>query len=265
MSFILDALKKSEAERQRQVGPTLLEVRITQPRRRLPLWALLVALLLGLNMLLLAYVLHKPAPDSPGTGGAAAGTAPAAAGAGAAPHAASALPAPSVAAPPAAATSAAAANPVSSPAGPASAGTQAGAAPQLPPPASIEAAAAAGRGYPDAAGEPQEDTRNPADEEPAVPPRRAANAGASASAKAQRADAESYTSWPSVSEVGGELPDLRLDLHVYAERPSDRYALINMHKVHEGDALPEGPRVIAITRAGVAMSYHGQNFMLHPQ
>ncbi len=34
MSFILDALKKSEAERQRQTGPTLLEVRVTQPRRR---------------------------------------------------------------------------------------------------------------------------------------------------------------------------------------------------------------------------------------
>ena len=28
MSFILDALKKSEAERQRQAGPTLLQVRV---------------------------------------------------------------------------------------------------------------------------------------------------------------------------------------------------------------------------------------------
>ena len=34
MSFILDALKKAEAERQRQTGPTLLEVRVTQPRQQ---------------------------------------------------------------------------------------------------------------------------------------------------------------------------------------------------------------------------------------
>ncbi len=45
MSFILDALKKSEAERQRQTGPTLLELRVTQPRRRYPAWALWVGIL----------------------------------------------------------------------------------------------------------------------------------------------------------------------------------------------------------------------------
>lgn len=86
-----------------------------------------------------------------------------------------------------------------------------------------------------------------------------------AGANAPRAAVDDYASWPSLSEVGGGLPDLRLDLHVYAERSRDRYALINMHTVHEGDVLPEGPRVVAITRTGVALTYHGQNFMLHPQ
>ena len=38
MSFILDALKKSEAERQRQAGPALLEMRVVRPRRRIPVW-----------------------------------------------------------------------------------------------------------------------------------------------------------------------------------------------------------------------------------
>ena len=62
MSLILDALKKSEAERQRQNGPTLLEVRITQPRRRYPTWVIAVGALLALNMLLLlVFVLHRPA------------------------------------------------------------------------------------------------------------------------------------------------------------------------------------------------------------
>src|SRR6185437_9163877 len=62
MSFILDALKKSEAERQRQAGPTLLEVRITRPRRRYPLWAAIVGALLAVNaVVLVAFVLHRPA------------------------------------------------------------------------------------------------------------------------------------------------------------------------------------------------------------
>src|ERR1700679_1827276 len=60
MSLILDALKKSEAERQRQSGPTLLEVRVTQPRRRYPTWVIAVAVLLAVNMLLLlAFVLRR--------------------------------------------------------------------------------------------------------------------------------------------------------------------------------------------------------------
>jgi general secretion pathway protein B len=57
MSFILDALKKSESERQRQAGPALMEVRIAPPRHRLPLWAMLVGALLLLNIVVLAAVL----------------------------------------------------------------------------------------------------------------------------------------------------------------------------------------------------------------
>ena len=47
MSFILDALKKSEAERQRQAGPALLEMRIVRPARRLPVWAVIVGVARG--------------------------------------------------------------------------------------------------------------------------------------------------------------------------------------------------------------------------
>src|SRR5579872_331860 len=62
MSFILDALKKSEAERQRQAGPTLLEVRITRPRRRYPLWAIIVGALFGINVVVLTVVLLRKPP-----------------------------------------------------------------------------------------------------------------------------------------------------------------------------------------------------------
>src|ERR1700741_38813 len=61
MSFILDALKKSETDRQRQSAPALFEVKVAAPRRRLPLWAVGLAVLLGVNVLVLAWVLLRPA------------------------------------------------------------------------------------------------------------------------------------------------------------------------------------------------------------
>ena len=73
MSFILDALKKSEAERQRQAGPALLEMRVVRPRRRWPMWALTGGVLLVLsNVVLLIWVLLRtPSPPPPATATAA--------------------------------------------------------------------------------------------------------------------------------------------------------------------------------------------------
>jgi general secretion pathway protein B len=59
MSFILDALKKSENDRQRQSAPALFEVKVAAPRRRLPLWAVGLAVLLGVNALILGWVLLR--------------------------------------------------------------------------------------------------------------------------------------------------------------------------------------------------------------
>jgi general secretion pathway protein B len=233
MSLILDALKKSEAERQRQTGPALLEVRVTQPRRRFPAWVIAVGVLLALNLLLLlAFVLHRPvaAPLAAPTAAVAPGAAAAVAAA------------PAVAAPTALPASVA----------PMAAGEAA--------PPTLQAASGSGeagvlasppRSLPpsDTTMDGQNSLGNPADDEPAVP------AGVAAH----------YSNLPSFSDVGGDLPVLRLDLHVYAARARDRYALINMHRVQEGDALPEGARVLAITREGVALEYRGQEFMLHPQ
>jgi Type II secretion system protein B len=61
---------------------------------------------------------------------------------------------------------------------------------------------------------------------------------------------------------GANLPQLRLDLHVYAAKPQDRFALINMHKMHEGDSLPDNVRVESITPEGVIMSHNGSRFLL---
>ncbi len=66
-------------------------------------------------------------------------------------------------------------------------------------------------------------------------------------------------------ELSGKLPELRLDLHVYAARPADRYAFINMHKMREGDVTPEGVRVVEITADGAVLDYRGTEFLLGHQ
>jgi hypothetical protein len=70
---------------------------------------------------------------------------------------------------------------------------------------------------------------------------------------------------PSRDEViaqGTQLPDLRLDLHVYAPKPADRFVFINMRKLREGESLPEGVRVDEITPTGAELSYRGKRFAL---
>ena len=59
MSFILDALKKSEAERARKAGPALLDLRIASPRRRLPVWVFVLVAILLVNLAVLAAVLWR--------------------------------------------------------------------------------------------------------------------------------------------------------------------------------------------------------------
>src|SRR5205807_3458227 len=69
MSFILDALKKSESDRQRQSGPALFEVKLAPPRTGLPPWGLAVGALLlvnlGVGMWML--LLRHAATPAPGT------------------------------------------------------------------------------------------------------------------------------------------------------------------------------------------------------
>jgi len=223
MSFILDALKKSEAERQRQAGPTLLEVRITRPRRRYPLWAALLGALLGINIVVLGVLwLHKP-PAATVERLDQATVPPVAA--------MTTTPAPVARAAAPVARNVTATN-----------GPDALAGADGNEPASAQAASSS-------------DASNAADEEPAVPASRV---------QVERAGPGTYANLPSISELGGSVPALQLDLLDYSEQPNERYALVNMHRVREGDVLPEGPRVLAITRDGVALNYRGKDFLLRP-
>jgi len=228
MSFILDALKKSESERQRQAGPALLEMRIVRPARRLPIWALVVGVLLIISVGVLAWLAWRPAP------------APATALTAASPPANAAM----TSSAPAAVV---AQTPLGAPAGapgsalaPATLATPPAATPQTVQPSS-QATNAATDG-------------NPADTEPAV----AAPAGSAR-------EAIGSGNLRTYAELGGSLPELRLDLHVYAANPAERYAFINMHKVREGEVTAEGVQVKEITREGVVLDYHGTEFVLGRQ
>lgn len=64
MSFILDALKKSEEERLRQQNPSTLPTTARRSTRKTPSWVWALMALLGINLVVLAVVLLKPAAES---------------------------------------------------------------------------------------------------------------------------------------------------------------------------------------------------------
>ena len=61
------------------------------------------------------------------------------------------------------------------------------------------------------------------------------------------------------------IPELHLDIHVYAKRPADRFVFINNRKYKEGATLQEGPTVERITRDGVLLRYQNLRFSIPRQ
>jgi len=249
MSFILDALKKSETDRQRQSGPSLFEVKVAPPRRRLPIWAVAIAVLLAINAIVVSWMLLRRAP-APAAGPAPSpASAPgAAASASAAPVTATRAPAaaPSATvAPPAAAPLASAPSPGS---GTAATRSGASAATAALPPATTAGAAPP---VPDQAAA----SGTPSDYAPAVEP------GAQDAGGTSTAASGDLPLYQQVVTSDG-LPPLHLDLHVFAKSPQDRFVMINMHRLGEGGSLPNGVHVDAIRPDGAVLSYHGTRFLL---
>jgi general secretion pathway protein B len=73
--------------------------------------------------------------------------------------------------------------------------------------------------------------------------------------------------WPQVSgQLFREInSSLRMDVHVYSEYPEERFILINLKKYNEGEQLQEGPVVDEITPSGVILSFRGQRFRVQAQ
>ncbi len=281
MSFILDALKKSETDRQRQNGPALYEVRVAPPRNALPLWAIGLAVLLAVNLIIVACVLlRRPASaeapaqaanvQSPNATMPATTMVPASTGVQQAPT----LPPTPTSAVPVSGTVPTA--PLAQTAGMTQ--PQQGAPPMtnagqtaVGPPGSVTNAPApqpapntsgtAGAGENEtlrAQTDTGADKLNPDDTAPAADPGPAQPFGSHVA----RATASGVPLYQDVA-LNTRLPNLRLDLHVFAAQPQERFVMINMHKLHEGDSMPtEGVRVESITPGGVVLSHDGTKFLL---
>lgn len=232
MSFILDALKKSENARQRQAGPALFEVKVAPPRRSLPVWAIVIGVLLGVNGAALAWiVLHRSGAQAPPAHpGAAAASAPAGTRAATRP-----------------------AVPVSTSPRPAPRASAAQGLPTLSTPTVVSPGSARETARKHSIVAPPAAQSHPGDFAPAVEP-------ASGGGGATSAHLPLYAQ--IAAAPGSHVPKLHLDLHVYASDPSSRFVMINMHKLHQGSALSDGVTVVKIRPDGVVLSYHGRRFLL---
>jgi general secretion pathway protein B len=250
MSFILDALKKSENDRQRQSGPALFEVRVAPPRSRLPLLAIIIVSLLVVNLGVVAWImLRKPA-------------------AAAVPPPVAAAPAPLATQPPAAVAPA----PVTAqqPPAPVPQGYTQYPQPQpgiqQPPPNAPPQGYNAG-GANSANQEPNlSDTPPPAPQEQYNPDDYApARDTPPPGTGAGRVILGNASGLPSYEEAATQtsIPPLHMDLHSYAPDPTKRFVLINMRRLYEGQSLPEGPKVESINTDSAVMSYNGTRFVLN--
>jgi general secretion pathway protein B len=262
VSFILDALRKSEHERQRQTGPALVESAVAPPRPRSNVWPTVAIVLLLVNIVAIGVVLLMKSGDAPEA------ATPAATVTSATPPVATSGPVPAA---PAAATAA-----------------QASVTRTLPEP---QLAAPPPRAAPNA---PLRSARNPLEDEVAssasAPAAEASMAATQpppgpAAVRATRPgkviyqtlpEADVATNYapapaaaatanlPTADEITarGALPELRLELHVYSNRPQDRFVFLNGSRYREGDTTAEGAAIQEITPDGVVMSAGGNRFLL---
>jgi general secretion pathway protein B len=249
MSFILDALKKSEIERQRQTVPGLIDPGAAPPRARFPLWALGLGALLGVNLVVLCLFLMR---TEPGASTPTRGAAPLRG---------------SITAARAAAVPAAQPAEIATTAAPPSAPT---AAPSAPADGADHFSPMDGTSTyaPEIALTPTDAGVDASAEAPSVktPSRRSEPTLRASGNAAARAAEPPDEVLPSISELNftgaDALPELHLDVHVYATNPADRFVYINMRKYREGSQLQEGPTLERIRRDGVVLNSQGIRFLL---
>lgn len=120
-----------------------------------------------------------------------------------------------------------------------------------------------------------------ADSRQYVKPGQTAPAGADPSAYPQQPQAESAAAaggqdepfqpsrktppisyWALPSNIRGEIPELKISVLVFAERPADRFVLLNGRRQVEGDVIVAGLRLVEIRRDGAVFSYRMYRFFI---
>jgi general secretion pathway protein B len=255
MSLILEALRKSEAQRRLGQAPDLHSTATSAtPRGRLPRWLLpaLALMLVGA----VAWWLGRMAVPDPSNGMATeAIVAP--------------LPLPLETGP----------SPVATPDAPASGMSPAASSPPATPAATAtDAAAPAAARAPAPAPSPApapavtrpaaETTTPPAaapqsgpQPAPGIPPAtHDAPAAAATATDGVEHDLLRLADLPAATRA--RLPELRISMHVFAEEPTRRFAIIDGRRVGEGGLL-EGQGVVeAIRRDGIVVDFDGQRVLL---
>lgn len=268
MSLILEALRKSEAERRRGQTPDLsveLPPTAQRPQRAFAGWRWpAAALLLGVA-LLLAFALRTPAPPVAEVDQRAAGSSANVAPGPASPAPVTGPSAPpggslrSTQAPPPEATpqpvtpaKATAATPSTAAATPSTATAPSDRSARTPPlPHEDAASTAAPSAGKTAAAEMSADLLPPAPPPPAMPPGSPARAPAPATAIEPIGLADL-----SVDERR-QLPPLKISMHMYAPSSAQRFAIVDGKRVGEGDRI--GNAVVeAITADAVVLAWNGR-------
>jgi general secretion pathway protein B len=257
MSFILDALRKSEHERQRQTGPALVETPVATPKPKSNVWATAAIALLVVNLVAIGLLLLYKSRDEPVLSTAADAAQPARVDA-----------APSTAAP---ATRAAVTQTLPQPVAP---------PPMLRP--AEEAPAAPGTRNPlegeISSGAPSMDyeaaarAAEPPPGPPAVVPTQRGSVVYESLPGSEPEEEAAYVSppqrstsnLPTADEFAARagLPEMRLELHVYSANPQQRFVFINGRKYQQGDSTQEGATVDEVTPDGVILNARGNRFLL---
>jgi general secretion pathway protein B len=237
MSFILDALRKSEHERQRSATPGIANVPFGAPRKVLPGWAVALIALLAVAVLALggAYLRSQWSAGTRQARSTPAGETPIAPPASASRAPMAQRPAPAA----------------DRPAQLAEHSLARDSARSVPPPTqSSLRSTPASPSSSTLATPPGEVSDEP------LPPR---------TERASEPASKGGPVLPSAASLEAEgiaVPKLALQLVAFYDSPAERYVFINGAKYREGATLSEGPKVVSITTNGAVMYYLGREFML---
>ncbi len=229
MSFILDALRKSEIERQRHSGPSIADIPVARDDRRLPVALVAIGVLLAVNVGVLLFFLLRD-------GGAAE---PVAAAPLAATNAPAVAPAPATPNP-------SAVPPMSQPAPVPDENEYFGSG--LEAGSEIYAPA-----VPDA-------TLAPGAPDPTLLPDAPTTVTPGSVTYGNAPPQQNLPTDPGVS-----LPPLAIDLHIFTDNAAKRAVFINGRRYTQGATIAEGPTVEEITSDGAVLNYRGRRFLLPRQ